>query len=265
MSLLGSILGKGKEDSGTAGKTGGGVPAPDQPIFAVGDVHGRVDLLEQLLELIDYQIGALRLKNPKLVFVGNVIDRGPSSAAVLARMRELTTEFPENLVCLLGNHEQMLLDFLDAPVARHSRWLKDGAAATFESFGLSLGGGVVDGENAEKAAEALKQAIGEETIAWLRERPLMVSSGTVYVVHAAADPRRPMEDQAPRILTWGHPEFLGVARSDGQWVAHGHSAFEEAHMKDSRISVDTNAWQSGALSAAMILPNGQVEFLQTRN
>ena len=72
-----------------------------------------------------------------------------------------------------------------------------------------------------------------------------------------------MDDQVPRVLTWGHPEFLGVARGDGQWVAHGHSKFEQAHLKDSRISVDTGAWESGVLSVAMILPSGDVEFVQT--
>lgn len=263
MSLLGSILGKGKPKTHDAPKVAAVLPAPEQPIFAIGDLHGRADLLEQVLELIDHEIGAHRLKNPKLVFVGNIIDRGPSSAAVITRMRELTAEFPENVVCLMGNHEQMCLDFLDAPVARHSRWLKDGAAQTFESFGLSLEGGVIDGSNAVQAAAALRDAMSEETIAWMRERPLMVSSGTLHVVHAAADPRRALDDQAPRVLTWGHPEFLGVARGDGQWVAHGHSAFEHPHLKDSRISVDTDAWQSGSLSAAMILPNGQVGFVQT--
>lgn len=263
MSLLGSILGQKKTRPEPSANAAAVLPAPEQPIFVVGDLHGRDDLLERILESIDHEIGSLRLKNPKLVFVGNLIDHGPSSSAVIARMRELTLEFPENVICLMGNHEQMCLDFLDAPVARHSRWLKDGAAQTFESYGLSLGGAVVDGANAVEAAAALRNAMGEEVIAWLRERPLMVSSGTLHVVHAAADPRRDMNDQSARVLTWGHPEFLGVARGDGQWVAHGHAQFEHPHLKDSRISVDTGAWKSGILSAAMILPNGQVGFIQT--
>ncbi len=263
MSLLGSLLGKGKSLSQPTTRGVTSLPMPTQPIFVIGDLHGRSDLLERVLELIDREIGAHRLKDPKLVFVGNLIDRGPSSRDVIARMQELTQEFPDNVVCLLGNHEQMCLDFLDTPVARHARWLKDGAAATFESFGLRLGGGLIDGSNAVEAAEALREAMGEQAIAWLRARQLIVSSGNLHVVHAAADPRRPLDDQTPRVLTWGHPEFLGVARGDGQWVAHGHSPFDHPHLKDSRISVDTDAWRSNILSAAMILPTGQVGFVQT--
>lgn len=263
MRLLGTLIGKGKAQPSDVAHGPSSLPAPQQPVFVVGDVHGRADLLEQVLELIDREIGAYRLKDPKLVFVGNLLDHGPASAQVIARMRELTAEFPANVICLLGNHEQMLLDFLEAPVARHSRWLKDGASATFASYGLEIGGGTIDRTNAEEAAAALHNAMGDDAIAWLGARPLMVSSGTLHVVHAAADPRRPLDDQTARVLTWGHPEFLGVARGDGQWVAHGHAAFDHPHLKDSRISVNTDAWQSGVLSAAMILPSGQVGFVQT--
>ena len=210
------------------------------------------------------EIGALRLKEPKLVFVGNLIDRGPSSARVMSRMKELTTEFPGNVVCLLGSHEQMLLDFLAAPLARYARWMKEGAAETFRSFGVELPDGILDADNAQPAADALREAIGEELLDWVRARPTMLTSGTLHVVHAAADPRRAMEDQSPRVLTWGHPEFLTVARSDGQWVAHGHTPSERPYLKDSRISVDTGAWETGVLSAAMVLPNGQVGFVQAK-
>ncbi len=262
MSLLGSLLGKGKTKAPSTPKAPATLPAPTQPVFVIGDIHGRIDLLERILELVDHEIGQGKLKNPRLVFVGNLIDHGPSSAQVLSRMRELTDEFPENVFCLMGNHEQMCLDFLEAPVARHARWLKDGAAATFASFGVALPEGGLDGSTAENAALQLRHAIGDDMLAWMHRRPLILSSGTLHVVHAAADPRRDMDDQTPRVLTWGHPEFLGVARGDGQWVAHGHTMFERPHLKDSRISVDTGAWQTGVLSAAMILPDGQVGFVQ---
>ncbi len=262
MSLLGSLLGRSKGQTQTEPKAPATLPAPDQPVFAIGDVHGRLDLLEQILELIDHEIGSKTLKNPKLVFVGNLLDHGPDSARVLTRMRELTREFPHNVLCLMGNHEQMCLDFIDAPAARHARWFKDGAGATFASFGVAVPDEGLDGDAAPQMAAALGQAMGEDMVAWLRDRPLMTSSGTLHVVHAAADPRRAMDDQAARVLTWGHPEFLSVTRGDGQWVAHGHTVFDRPVLKDSRISVDTGAWQSGILSAAMILPNGQVEFVQ---
>lgn len=272
MSLLGSLFGKATGKATAKGKGAAAapqpgskaatLPAPKQPVFVIGDLHGRLDLLERMLELIDHEIGTNKLANPRLVFVGNLIDRGPASAQVVQRMRELTTEFPDNVLCLMGNHEQMCLDFLDAPVARHARWLKDGAMQTFASYGLPLGEGGLDNDTAQAAADALREALGPDTIAWMQARPLMTSSGTLHVVHAAADPRRDLNDQTPRVLTWGHPEFIGVTRGDGQWVAHGHTVFERPHLKDSRISVDTGAWETGVLSAAMILPDGQVGFVQ---
>lgn len=268
MSILGSLFGRGKTEGKIAEPTTQvaapfeSIPAPDQPIFVIGDLHGRIDLLEHMLELVDLQIGELRLDNPKLVFVGNLIDHGPSSADIIRRMRELTSEFPANVQCLLGSHEQMCLDFLEAPVARQARWLKDGGAMTLQSYAVGLPGS--DPQEAVRVAAELKQAMGDDVIAWLKARPLLVSSGNLHVVHAAADPRRAMNDQADRVLTWGHPEFLGVARSDDQWVAHGHSVLEHPEMKGSRISVNTAGWKTSLLSAAMILPDGTVVFLQTK-
>lgn len=262
MSILGSLMGKSQNKPEPTQKVAAGLPAPEQPIFVIGDLHGRIDLFEKLLEQIDIEIGSHKLTNPKLVFVGNLIDHGPSSAALISRMRSLTQEFPNNVACLLGNHEQMCLDFLDAPLARFARWMKGGAAATFESYQVPL---PVDGlttKNAQEAADMLREAIGGDVIAWMRALPSIMSSGTLHVVHAAADPRRAMTDQSARVLTWGHPEFLTVARSDGQWVAHGHTPTERPSLSDSRISVDTEAWRSGTLSSAMILPSGQVEFVQ---
>jgi len=253
MSILKSLFGRKNADADSAQNTQTepapqeSNPTPDQPIFVIGDLHGRVDLLENMLELIDLRIGELRLNNPRLVFVGNLMDHGPGSADVVRRMRELTHEFPTNVQCLLGSNEQMCLDFLEAPVARQARWLKDGGAMTLQSYAVALPG--------QEPQEAER---------WMRSLPSLVSNGNLHVVHAAADPRRAMTDQADRVLTWGHPEFLGVARNDDQWVAHGHSVVEQPEIKDGRISVNTEAWKTSVLSAAMILPDGRVDFLQTK-
>jgi serine/threonine protein phosphatase 1 len=114
-------------------------PLPGVDTYVVGDVHGRADLLERVLEAIDADIGQIRARNPQLVFVGDYIDRGPDSAAVLRRMLELSTELPNNVTCLLGNHERMMLDFLVDPVSRGPRWLRSGGTSTLESFGLHTG------------------------------------------------------------------------------------------------------------------------------
>ncbi|MFY0690827.1 MAG: serine/threonine protein phosphatase [Paracoccaceae bacterium] len=239
------------------------LPRPDQPVFVIGDVHGRLDLLERILEKIDAVIGAREMSDPMLVFVGDLVDRGPASAGVLARVHELTTEFPDNVACLLGNHEQMMLDFLEAPVARQARWLRSGGVETCESFGLTVpqDPGLVD--HAENLARDLRAALGEDLVHWMHRLPLQVRSGTLYLVHAAVDPGRPLEDQSARVLVWGHPEFLKHARSDGFWIAHGHTVLDDPVCADGRISVDTGAWKTGCLTSAVILPSGEVDFLQT--
>jgi serine/threonine protein phosphatase 1 len=259
MSLLGRLLGRGgfDGDANTHAPIG---PVPEQPLFIVGDIHGEMDLLEQMLEKIDGAIGLVKLTNPLLVFVGDLVDRGPNSAEVLGRMMELTTEFPANVVCLLGNHEQMLLDFLDAPIARHARWMRNGGIQTCESFGVKIPAEIGD---PLLIAEALKEAMGDELLDWLRIRPVMHKSGNITCVHAAVDPGKSLDSQRDRVLIWGHPEFLTSTRNDGQWVAHGHTVFDLPSIADNRISVDTGAYETGTLTCAVILPNGEADFLQT--
>ncbi len=262
MRLLPTFLAKkAPKESASAPPVADGPPMPEQTTFVIGDLHGRSDLLERILEKIDAAIGAAMVADPRLVFVGDVIDRGPDSQQVLRRLYELTTEFPENVSCLLGNHEQMLLDFLDAPRARQSRWLRNGGAETMASFDLEIpeDPGMVD--EAESLAGSLKKALGPELEDWLRELPVQIVSGNLHVVHAAIDPGRKIDDQSARVLVWGHPEFLTRDRRDGLWVAHGHTVMGAPIYAKGRISIDTGAWTTGTLSCAMITPDGDVDFL----
>ena len=258
MSLLSRLMGR-QSPSDTNAELPPVGPVPDQPLFVIGDLHGELDLLEKMLEKIDGAIGQVKLSNPLLVFVGDLVDRGPNSAGVVRRMMELTTEFPENVVSLMGNHEQMLLDFLDAPIARHARWMRNGGVETCDSFGLKVPAEIGD---PLVVADALIEAIGDELIDWLRIRPLMHTSGNITCVHAAVDPSKPVDRQSERILIWGHPDFLSSTRKDGQWIAHGHTVFDLPSIADNRISVDTGAYQSGVLTCAVLLPNGEADFLQ---
>lgn len=263
MSILGRLMGRSDTPTGTGSekRAGPSGPVPDQPLFVIGDLHGCIGLFEKMLERIDGAIGLVKLSNPLLVFVGDIVDRGPESAAVVRRMMELTGEFSENVVCLRGNHEQMLLDFLDAPVVRHSRWMRNGGVETCASFGVTV---PADDSDPVAIAAALAQAMGSDVIEWMRALPTKVTSGNITCVHAAADPAREIETQSDRVLIWGHPEFLTSIRKDGHWVAHGHTVFDTPSIADSRISVDTGAYASGVLSCAVLLPNGEADFLQVR-
>ena len=241
------------------------LPQPAKTTYLVGDLHGRADLLELMLELIDAHIGGSGATDPQLVFLGDYIDHGPASRQVLERMMELTRDFPENVTALMGCHERMLLDVLTDPALRAPRWLRNGGAATLASFGLDAQhldtGSPADAFRA--LARQLDAALGPETRDWLAARPLSWSSGNLWAVHAGADPQRDMADQSARVLIWGHPEFDTSARGDGLWIAHGHTERTEPLIRDGRIALDTGAWSSGRLTACAVQPDGRHALLQT--
>ncbi len=226
--------------------------APDAPFVAIGDIHGCATALADVLTRID----AVHPDVP-VVCVGDYVDRGEKSREVLAQLMELSTARGADFVCLLGNHEKMLLDFLGDPAGKGPRWLRFGGLQTLASFGVRYGGtsGLVD------AANGLVEAMGPDMIAWLRDRPLMWQSGNVAVVHAGADPRAPLADQSARTLIWGHPDFEAVAREDGVWIVHGHTIVDAAKASQGRIAIDTGAYATGRLTAAHIAPGG-VSFIE---
>lgn len=240
-------------------------PRPDHPTYIVGDIHGRADLLELLLGLIDAHIGGTGMPDPHLVFVGDYVDHGADSAETLARLRELTRDFPMSVTCLMGNHERMLLDFLADPVTRGPRWLREGGAATLLSFRVDPDPLLASGsaEDFRDAARRLDDAMPEGLREWMAALPLSWRSGNLWAVHAGADPAHPLDAQSARVLLWGHPEFEAVPRADGSWVAHGHTELQRPIFADGRIGLDTGAWRTGRLTACAIRPSGQHDFLQT--
>lgn len=241
------------------------LPNPGRPAYVVGDVHGRADLVELLLELIDAHIGGTGAVNPQLVFVGDYIDLGPDSAETLARMRELTRDYSDNVVCLMGNHERMMLDFLADPVTRGPRWLRAGGLATLSSFRVDTTRieDIATARDFERMARDLEQAMPSGLIDWLGNLPLFWQSGNLWAVHAGADPVHPMNRQSARVLLWGHPEFEAVPRADGSWVAYGHAEIEAPFFGDGRIALDTGAWRTGRLTACALRTDGRHDFLQT--
>jgi serine/threonine protein phosphatase 1 len=246
-------------------------PRPERPVAVVGDVHGRADLLERMLERLAAhpQAGALRV-----VLAGDLIDRGPDSSAVLARVQALTGDPAPfaAVICLMGNHERLLLDALEEPggagAARLARWLAHGGETTLASLGLALpharpDPGAARGPAADLAAE-VRAVLGSGRLAWLSALPLSWHEEGLFVAHAGADPHQPPTAQRPQDLLWGPPaKSRGDRRPDGLWVAQGHLIQTEPRAAEGRILVDTGAWRSGRLSAALLGPAG-LEFVQVQ-
>ncbi len=236
----------------------GGAPRPAAPFLAVGDLHGRADLLLELQKLI-----RIDHSNWPVVFLGDYVDRGLESRQILELLMAATAGPNASVTCLMGNHEQMLLDFLDDPSRHGPRWLRNGGVQTLASFDLVPPEGALD-ETAEleMVRDQLAMAMGQEMIGWIRALPLAWCSGNVWAVHAGASPKHPMDKQSPDVLLWGHPHFLRQPRDDGQWVVHGHTIMDAPQACHGRISVDTGAYATGRLSAAAI-SHDSVAFLQT--
>jgi len=226
---------------------------PDAPFWAVGDVHGCSGLLDQILR---------QMNDDPVVFVGDLIDRGPDSRKVLEKVFELCSDDTQKYQTLMGNHEQLLLDFLNDPDGTGRSWIRFGGLQTLASFGISLSSSVHSASACRDARDALIEKMGKPMIDWLVELPCIWSSGNVHVVHAGTDPSRPMTSQDPSHLIWGHEDFERVRRTDGQWVLHGHVIVPRPIQTDGCIAIDTGAFGTGVLTAAHVSA-GNVDFVST--
>ncbi|MFD2739621.1 metallophosphoesterase family protein [Sulfitobacter aestuarii] len=212
-------------------------PSPDSAFIALGDIHGRLDLLERALQNADLPV----------ICVGDYIDRGDQSAEVLRCLQAR----PE-VTCLMGNHEEMMLNFLAQPVRHGPRWLRNGGLQTLASFGIARISDSAEGKNLTAARDALAEALGPELLRWVGTLPTCHRNGNIAILHAGADPQLPIDAQSRDTLLWGHPEFRRMPRSDGIWVLHGHTIVDAPRAQDGVISIDTGAYATGRLTAARI-------------
>ena len=172
---------------------------PDAPFYAIGDIHGCLDLLNKLLDTIK----AESAPDTPIIFLGDYVDRGRQSAQVLARLFELNTSEPEKYICIMGNHEKMMLEFIDDPLGRGARWLVNGGSDTLKSYGVTGLKTRPNVEDALDAADALEAAMPKGLQAWLRDLPTIWSSGNVHCVHAALDPISRLQANAKRLCSGG--------------------------------------------------------------
>ncbi|MGX9355993.1 metallophosphoesterase [Roseobacteraceae bacterium S113] len=214
---------------------------PETGCIVIGDIHGRFDLLTRLLQELPSDF--------PIVCVGDYVDRGDNSADVLQFLLE-----HDEITCLQGNHEAMLLSFLENPAKAGPGWLKYGGLQTLASFGIGGLSAQSGKEALELAARQLAEKMGPDLISWIKNLPLLYVDGNVAVVHAAADPHHPISQQQKKTLLWGHADFETTPRADEMWVVHGHTIVNEAHAIRGRISVDTGAYATGRLSSALVFP-----------
>lgn len=233
---------------------------PEAAFFAIGDIHGCTAHLNQLFGLLD----EVAYGNETCVFLGDYIDRGPQSREVLLQLYELSQSRPDRVICLMGNHERMLLNFIDDPAGTGLGWLRNGGVATLNSLGVEVPEDAIHSGATVDLARQLEDALPKGLQEWLRVLPKHWSTGNMHCVHAAMSPNRPPEDQRGAVLLWGHPDFLSKPRTDGNIIVHGHTVVRRANLTGDRIALDTGAYLTGRLTAAHIMP-GECRFIEARS
>jgi serine/threonine protein phosphatase 1 len=229
-------------------------------LYAVGDVHGSARLLDRLITRIAAECAADGV-NATVVMMGDYVDRGDDSRAVLDCVAALDEMAGIDPVLLRGNHETMLLDVIDGAEGA-SRWLMHGGLQTLLSYEVRVAAPI--GQGLDPSAEedmraALAEAMGSH-LDLLRALLPSHRTGNVFFAHAGADPEQPVTMQSDQALFWGTPSFLSTPRTDGVWVVHGHYVVDAPSVEQGRIAVDTGAYFSNRLTAARI-ENGRVSFI----
>ncbi len=230
--------------------------AARERIYAVGDVHGRVDLLNRILELIARDVATHNdQRTPHIVFLGDYIDRGDNSREVLDVLIAVQKDLPPGSIrFLLGNHEAAALSFLKDPTGK-AEWLRFGGLQTLLSYGVAPPKSNPTGPDLVAVADGLRAAMGGH-IDFLMSHEHMYRSGDVLFVHAGLDPHMPLEAQTEEATLWGRSDFIEEGGFGGLRVVHGHYDAHEAVVTHNRICVDTGAYYSGRLTA-MRLDDGE--------
>lgn len=218
-------------------------------IYAIGDIHGRVDLLNLLLVQIQRDIVELPCIEPIVIFLGDYVDRGPSSAAVIERL--ISGGLPgKKHYFLRGNHEQMFLEFLDSPVQTAS-WLEFGGNETALSYGAAVACKADQSELA-KFGESLSQLVPEGHKAFLRALLDFIEFDGYYFVHAGVRPRVALAKQKASDQLWIRDAFLNHDHNFEKVIVHGHTPREQPENLPARINVDTGAYATHILTAVVL-------------
>jgi serine/threonine protein phosphatase 1 len=242
----------------------GGSPARVPPgvcVYAVGDIHGRIDLLAQMHRLITEDAAHVTPGTSKVViYLGDYVDRGPQSREVIDFL--LHDRLPDvQAVYLLGNHDAWLLSFLVDPTIGPT-WLRYGGEATVHSYGIHLGAPQDDLRYYQQLQEDLRQRVPHGHVDFLQRLELSFESGDYLFVHAGVHPGLPLDRQTADDLLWIREPFLSSRRDLGRVVVHGHTVESEPIVRSNRIGIDTGACWTGCLTC-LVLEEGTYRFLTT--
>ncbi|MEQ1756383.1 MAG: metallophosphoesterase family protein [Micropepsaceae bacterium] len=232
----------------------GAVPE-GQFVVAIGDLHGRIDLLELLLPRIEDVARKSACRHKTIVFVGDYVDRGSRSADLVERLLQGFSGF--ETVFLKGNHDETLLRFLGDPGVGDV-WRNFGGLDTLRSYGVSH----APGQDWAETRSAFALALPQSHIRFFKNLKLQFTAGDYLFVHAGVKPYVPLDEQSEQDLLWIRDEFLESKANFGRIIVHGHTPTREPEVRHNRIGIDTGAYMSGKLTA-LVLEARERQFLTT--
>ena len=231
---------------------------PNSCIYAIGDIHGRVDLLDALYRRIEAD--QTTAERRVVVHVGDYVDRGDRSRAVIDLIMSRPLAGFE-WVTLRGNHEQLMLDFLDNPGVG-TLWFTNGGDATLASYRVGLKGGSDRDTVMLRLQQEFRDKLPPAHRDFLQSLKLMHWEGDYLFVHAGIRPGVPLYAQADQDMLWISEEFLDSGADHGACVVHGHTIREQPQFKSNRIGIDTGAFMTGRLTC-LVLEDDTRRVLQT--
>jgi serine/threonine protein phosphatase 1 len=217
-------------------------------IYAIGDIHGRLDLLNELLSRIEADIALRPTEKPLYVFLGDYIDRGASSRETIDRLIALAKA--HDCVFLKGNHELIALKCL-SDRSLFDQWMRLGGVETLISYGINPAQ-LTSGKPIVELQAAFHAALPQAHFGFFRDLQLSFACGDFFFAHAGVRPGVELSRQAENDLLWIREEFLSSAEDFGKIVVHGHTPARAVEVGPNRINIDTGAFATGRLTCLVI-------------
>jgi serine/threonine protein phosphatase 1 len=229
-------------------------------VYAIGDIHGRADLLLRLLDMVTEDANAAPGPANYLVFLGDYVDRGLHSRQVI----DIMIGGPPatfGAVHLRGNHEATFQEFLTNPAVGPG-WFKFGGVATLHSYGVQFPSGMTQEQRIGYAQQELRRVMPPSHVSFLSHLRPSLTIGDYFFTHAGVRPGVPLNRQDQDDMLWIREEFLTSNADHGKVVVHGHTICELPEIRSNRIGIDTGAYASGRLTC-LVLEGDRRRFIAT--
>lgn len=234
----------------------------DTVIYAIGDIHGRLDLIDAIHQRIAADAMRRTARRRQVVYLGDYVSRGPDSRGVVDRVGEWLPEGFERIT-LKGNHEDLMLRFLEGEIGTGRHWLDYGGLEAMAAYGVDIADrDARDDASVIALGDGLARRLPPSHLEFFRALRISHRAGDYLFVHAGVRPGVPLSRQSDRDCLWIRKAFLHSDADHGAVIVHGHCISEQPEIRHNRIGIDTGAYRSGVLTC-LVLDGENCSFLQT--